>query len=182
MKTGTGRTKYGHKREGNTGHGKHRSDITPPSRTPSNGEGGGGALEASRDTETGQEASRAAPVLGLTAERGARAAMAYQGARAAMVDPGARAAMADRGARAAMAGPPLRPRPQPRPGALLPPPKKNSLGKVGARSGTWGVLWTRENLGVLWKRGLLGALWKRGHWRRRALHSAFEGLALEGAL
>ncbi len=26
MKTGTGRTKYGHKREGNPGHGKHRSD------------------------------------------------------------------------------------------------------------------------------------------------------------
>ncbi len=34
MRTGTGRTKYGHKREGNTGHGEHRSDITPPpSRT-----------------------------------------------------------------------------------------------------------------------------------------------------
>ncbi len=26
MRTGTGRTKYGHKREGNTGHGEHRSD------------------------------------------------------------------------------------------------------------------------------------------------------------
>ncbi len=26
MRTGTGRTKYGHKREGHTGHGEHRSD------------------------------------------------------------------------------------------------------------------------------------------------------------
>ncbi len=26
MRTGTGRTKYGHKREENTGHGEHRSD------------------------------------------------------------------------------------------------------------------------------------------------------------
>ncbi len=43
-----------------------------------------GALEASRDTETGQEASRVAPVPGPTAEQGARAAMAEQGARAAM--------------------------------------------------------------------------------------------------
>ncbi len=35
-----------------------------------------GALEASRDTETGQEASRAAPVPEPTVERGAWASMA----------------------------------------------------------------------------------------------------------
>ncbi len=32
------KTKYGHKREGNTGHGKHSSDITTPSQI--NGQGG----------------------------------------------------------------------------------------------------------------------------------------------
>ncbi len=31
MRTGTGRTKYGHKRETNTGQWEKRSDITPPS-------------------------------------------------------------------------------------------------------------------------------------------------------
>ncbi len=50
--------------------------------------------------ETGQEASRAAPVPGPKAE---------QGARAAMVNPGTRAAMAD---------PPPRPWPQPPPRPL----------------------------------------------------------------
>ncbi len=64
---------------------------------------GVGSPEASRDMETGQEASRAAPVPGPTAERGARVAMADQGARAAMADPGARAAMAGQGTREAMA-------------------------------------------------------------------------------
>ncbi len=46
-----------------------------------------GALEASRDMETGQEASRAAPVPGPTVEQGARASMAGEGIRAAMVSP-----------------------------------------------------------------------------------------------
>ncbi len=96
MRTGTGRTKYGHKREGNTGHGEHRSEITPPlpllngvSRTVHHptGRGGVGALEASRNTETGQEASRAAPVPRSTAEWGARAATADQGIQNAMAGP-----------------------------------------------------------------------------------------------
>ncbi len=39
-----------------------------------------GALEALRDTETGQEASRAAPVLGAMAGQGTREAMADRGA------------------------------------------------------------------------------------------------------
>ncbi len=54
---------------------------------------------------------------------------------------GAWAAMADRGIKEALAGPPPRPRPQPPPRPLwLEPyyPQKMSLGKVGARSGTWG--------------------------------------------
>ncbi len=75
--------------------------------------GGVGALEASRDTETGQEASRAAPVLGAMAgqgtrvamvERGAWAAMAERGAWVSMVDPGTQEAMAERGAWETMAG------------------------------------------------------------------------------
>ncbi len=76
-----------------------------------------GALEASRDTETGQDASRAAPVPEPTAERAARAAMADPGSREAMADPGIRdamavqsawAAMADPGSREAMADPGIR--------------------------------------------------------------------------
>ncbi len=47
-----------------------------------------GALEASRDMETGKVASRAAPVPGPTVEQRARAVMAEQGTRAAMADPG----------------------------------------------------------------------------------------------
>ncbi len=47
-----------------------------------------GALEASRDMETGQVASRAVPVPGPKVEPGSRAAMADQGSRAAMADQG----------------------------------------------------------------------------------------------
>ncbi len=64
-----------------------------------------GALEASRDTETGQEASRAAPVPGAMAERGARAAMADPRTQEALAGQGTREAMADRGARVAMVDP-----------------------------------------------------------------------------
>ncbi len=67
-----------------------------------------GALEASRDTETRQEVSRAVPVPGPMEEQGARAAMAELGA---------------------MASPPPRPRPQPPPLRLVPYyPQKNFLG------------------------------------------------------
>ncbi len=97
-----------------------------------------GALEASRDTETGQEASRAAPVPGPMVERGARAAkadpgtrvaMAEQGVWAAMVDPGTREAMADQGTLEAMAGLPKRLRPQPQRLEPYYPPKKIPWGK-----------------------------------------------------
>ncbi len=104
-------------------------------------------MESSRDTETGQEASRATPFLGPLVEQGAlaamedpgtRAAMAEQGAWAArveqgiqeaMADPGTLATMAEQGARAAKAGPPPRTQPQlpPRPQWLEPhylPPSK----------------------------------------------------------
>ncbi len=47
-----------------------------------------GALEASRDTETGKEASMAAPFPGPTAEQGAWVAIAEQGARADSGDHG----------------------------------------------------------------------------------------------
>ncbi len=66
-----------------------------------------GALEASRDLETGQVASRAVPVPGPMADPGTPAAMTSQGARAAMANQGARAAMAEQGAwDASMAGSP----------------------------------------------------------------------------
>ncbi len=54
-----------------------------------------GTLEASRDMETGQVASRAVSVPGPMAEPGARAATADQGTWAATAGPGTRAAMAD---------------------------------------------------------------------------------------
>ncbi len=66
-----------------------------------------GALEALRDTETGQEASRAAPVLGAMAGQGTREAMADRGAWVAKVNPGTQEAMAERGAwEASMGGSP----------------------------------------------------------------------------
>ncbi len=70
-----------------------------------------GALEASKDRDTGK-ASRA--------DQGAREPMADQGAREPMVDQGAWAAMADQEAREAMVGPTPRPRPQPPPLRLEP--------------------------------------------------------------
>ncbi len=70
-----GRTIYGHKRKGDTRHGD--TDLTlPPSRTTLKWGGGVGALEASRDMEPGQVASRAMAFPGPTAEKGARATMA----------------------------------------------------------------------------------------------------------
>ncbi len=103
-----------------------------PHRTPSNREGGvgrrSGGLKGHGD-RTGQEASRAAPVPGPTAERGARAAMA---------------------------GPPprLRPQPPPQPLRLEPyyPPKKKFLGESRGSVGYLGALWKRGHLGALWKR------------------------------
>ncbi len=72
---------------------------------------GGGALEASRDMETGQVASRAVPVPGPMADPGTRAAMA---------DPVIRGAMANQGTPWAMVGS---------------PPKKISLGKSTTSGG-----------------------------------------------
>ncbi len=71
---------------------------------PPTGRGGGrsGGLKGHGD-RTRQEASRAAPVPGPKAERGARVAMAGQWAREAMVDQGIWGAMADPGTQAAMA-------------------------------------------------------------------------------
>ncbi len=75
------------------------------------------------------------PVWGLTAEQGARAAMADQRTMWAMV------------------------------GSFLPPKiflgRSNSRERSG-REGTGGALEART-LGALWKCGHLGALWKRGH-------------------
>ncbi len=62
---------------------------------------GVGALEASRDMETGQVSPRAVAVPGPMVE---------QGARAAMVDPGTQAVMADPGTLWAMVGNPPPPK------------------------------------------------------------------------
>ncbi len=82
--------------------------LPPPSEqarpTPYNIQWGGGALEASRDLETGQVASRVVPVPGPMVEQGSRADMVEQGAQAAMADLGTRAAMADPGTLWAMVG------------------------------------------------------------------------------
>ncbi len=85
-----------------------------------------GALEASRDTETGQEASRAAPVPGAMAGQGIQVAMAERGARVAMVDPRAQEAMVERGAWAA---------------SMVGSPPQNFLGE------------TLSLRGVIWRRG-----------------------------
>ncbi len=105
------------------------------------GSGRTGGLQGPGDNRR-QTASRAAPVPGPTAERGAPVAMAGQGTREAMADRGAWEAMADQGIQEAMAGSPPRPRPQPPPRPLRMEPyypaPKIYLVKVGARSGTWG--------------------------------------------
>ncbi len=163
MRTGTRNTKYGHKREGNTGHGD--TDLTLPatplptgaSRTVQNStERGGGALEASRDIEKGQEASRLVLVLGSMVEQGARAAMAEQGTCASLADPEIRAAMAS--------PPPMAvaPAPATMAGAMLPPPPPKKKILRGSR-GSIG------HLGALWEHRYLGAL---------ARLSVFEGPAL----
>ncbi len=88
------------------------------------GEGdGGGALEASRDLEPGQVASRVVPIAGPTAEPGVRAAMVDLGTRAAMADQETQAAMVSPGSPWAMASPGP-------PWAMVgsPPPKKNYWG------------------------------------------------------
>ncbi len=79
-----------------------KSDITPPPSeqarpAPYNIERGGGVgtLEASRDLEPGQVASRAVPVPGPTAEQAVWAAMADQGTQAGGTDCGAAATCDD---------------------------------------------------------------------------------------
>ncbi len=84
--------------------GKQSLTLPPPNRRRTTFKGEG-ALEASRDMEAGQVASRAVPIPGPMAEQGSRAAMADQGIRAAMADQGTRAAMVDPGTRAAMPDP-----------------------------------------------------------------------------
>ncbi len=59
-----------------------------------------GALEASRDLEHRQVASRAVPIPGPTAEPGVGAAMADQGTQAAMADQATQVAMVDQAAMA----------------------------------------------------------------------------------
>ncbi len=149
----------------NTGRQDWHLLLPPGRRVPrlatSNGDGGWGALEASRDQETGQTASRAVPVPGPMAELGARAAMADQGAWAAMAGQGTRAAMADQGAWAAMAGQgTLWPWPLSRPHRpwLYSPPKK-ILGK----SDSWGRSGSAAQEGAVKERHRR-ALLRSWHW------------------
>ncbi len=95
-----------------------------------------GTLEASRDMQTGQVASRAVPFPGPMVELGSRAAMADPGTRVAMADQGTRAAMADPGTRVAMADQVIGPTPW----AMVrspPPPPQHFLGEV---HNLWGAL------------------------------------------
>ncbi len=82
---------------------------------------GVGTLEASRDMQTGQVASRVVPFPGPMVELGSRAAMADQGTRAAMADPGTWAAMADLGTWVAMADQVIGPTPWAMVGSPPPP-------------------------------------------------------------
>ncbi len=79
--------------------------MRPARNTIQRGGGGGrsGGLKGHGD-RTGQEASRAAPVLGAMAGQGTRGAMADPGTREAMAGQGTREAMAGQGTREAMAG------------------------------------------------------------------------------
>ncbi len=76
-------------------------------RTTSNG--GLGALEASRDWDTGRKASQAVPghsgqgTWAAMEDQGSRVAMAEQGTQAALAEQGAGVAMAEQGTRVAMA-------------------------------------------------------------------------------
>ncbi len=71
--------------------------------------GGLGALEASRDWDTGRKASQAVPghsgqgTWAAMEDQGTRVAMADQGTRVAMADQGTQAALAEQGAGVAMA-------------------------------------------------------------------------------
>ncbi len=104
------------------------------------GGGGVGALEASRNMETGQEASRAAPVPGSTSGELWRPRRIRELGRPRQ-SRGFRMPWRDR----------LRGRsPSPHPGLSgwsPTTPKKNSLGEVGARSGTWGRSGSADTLG-----------------------------------
>ncbi len=153
MRTETGRTKYGHKREGNTGHGEHRSDITPPSLTVRPAlytiqlGGGVGSLEASRDTETGQDRRPPGQRPFRDPRRSGELGQPWRSR-------GFRKLWWDR----------LRGRgPSPHPG----------LSGLSGLSG-WSPTTPHQNflgesrgsirhLGALWKSGHLGALWKRRH-------------------
>ncbi len=193
------KTKYGHERRGKhvtwgtqvwqyspLPNGASRTEHHPTGR----GGGRSGGLKGHVD-RTGQEASRAAPVLGAMAGQGAREAMAEQGAREAMAEQGAREAMAEQGAREAMAeqgaweamvGPPPRPRPSPHLSPLWPepydhPPPQISLGKIGAPSDTWGWTggmdsWVRSGSADSWGRSAGAGTWGRsagaGTWGRSA--------------
>ncbi len=141
-------------------------------------------LEASRDTKTGQEASRATPIPRPTAEQGAQSAMVEQGAWAAMADPGTRTAIAEQGAWVAMAG-----------RSPTTPPTKilgGSRGLIGkfAEAGTWWCSGSVDSQGARGEWALVGTRGERalggslaartlgGTLAERTLHSAFEGLEL----
>ncbi len=124
--------------------------------------GGVGALEASRDLEPGQVASRAVSVSGPTADPGTQAATADLGTQAATADPGTPAATADPGTQAAMAEPGTQAA-MAEPGTQVAmegsPPPPNFLGEAHH---LWGALRRRGRRGALWRRGRRAGQGQRG--------------------
>ncbi len=112
-----------------------------PHRTPSNGEGGMGALEALRDTETGQDRRPPGRRLFRDPRRSRELGRPW------------RDRLRDHG-------------PSPHLGLFSrspTTPPKNFLGENRGSIGHLGAYWRRGLLGSLGRRGLLGALGRRGH-------------------
>ncbi len=137
------------------------------------------ALEASRDLETGQEASRAAPVPGPMVEQGARAAMAGEGIRAS--GKSASKAEAVDTAPASTAGSLPPPQKKARQIAFEGPALEDTLGAQGLRSACKGLA-LEGTLGAQARHSAFEGLALEGTLGAQARHSAFEGLALKGTL
>ncbi len=178
------KTKYGHERRENTRHSQRDKvwHYSPLPNTPSNGEGGW-ALWSLKGRRTGQD--RTGGLQG-DARSGTHGGAGSSGGHGGAGSSGGHGGSGDSGGHGGSGniGRPWRDRlrgrgPSPHPassaGALLPLQKKNSLGKIGAQSGTWGAREARALGGAQEVRALEGAV------EELALEGAVEELALEGA-
>ncbi len=155
MRTGTGTNQIWDTRGETQDTERHSLTLLPPPErcVSHRTRGCSGGLKGHGD-RTGQEASRAAPVLGAMAGQGTRAAMADRGARAAMAGQGTREAMADRGAWVAHGGS----------GELGRPWRNGELGRPWRVRGL-GRPWRIEELGwPMVDPGTQEAMAERGAW------------------